>query len=200
MNGNPPGILKGTRPAPGPDGKPKGSTYFPGRSVGIFPIKQNQIRKLNQAEGITFTSWIKPKRFASGIIIRFGLDFGLKRGHLYASFRPLPNVRYSRPPQVASRISIPHNKWSYVAVTYSKKKKTATLYQNSKPIARRVKLPVLLGGYKKVNIGKGFRGSISCVQMYRYDLTSRQLKKKKKRCFRGRKLCFFYYYLLTKSL
>ena len=187
LNGNPPGSLPRTRPGPGPAGRPKGATVFPGRTIGSFPIKRKLTRELFKADGITYIAWIRPQR-ASGVIFSFGVTFGLSRRRLYASFRPLVRIRLVRTPAVISRITVPRNRWSYVAVSYNQKTRRAKLYLNSRRIAsKKMRYRMTLSGNKKAHMGKGYRGSIACMQIYRSALSPKQIVHRSKRCFRGRK-------------
>ena len=88
LNGNPPGSLPRTRPGPGPAGRPKGATVFPGRTIGSFPIKRKLTRELFKADGMTYIAWIRPQR-ASGRHLQFRGDF---RSQQTSSLRFIPST------------------------------------------------------------------------------------------------------------
>lgn len=178
---NPTGRLYGVRPDRGPNGRPGGSTRFPGRpgSKAILPNKGG----LDPRDSITIIAWVKPSK--PGSILEY-IPRGVKlsmptRRVLQVTFRRR-NGKPTKP--VISRQRLKPNRWNYVAATYDQRRNQATLWLDSRPItSRNIGWIRLKTNTRKIRIGgRNFRGSISCVQIYSQALDGEQIKAVKDIC------------------
>lgn len=184
---NSPGILYNIRPAPGPNGKPGGALKFPRSRTGYIEFPNNG--KLDTKNSITITAWVKPD--GPGKIIEYkprGVTFGIRsRDVLYARLirrngRPTKTVQ-------TRRRGIALRKWNYIALTYDQRSGIATIWRNSRPSAFQklgwirlaTKNPLRVGGASRGR--RPFRGSITCLQVYKDALTGPQIKSVQNICF-----------------
>lgn len=142
--------------------------------------------KHNIKEGITYLAWIKPsKTFAP--IFKFSVYFGIDRsGRLEAVFMPLS----SRGRKLVSPRPVKMNRWLFVGVSFVRRTRVASLYINNKLVkTKRFSKPVKLASFRPGVLGvygrKTYRGKISCLQLYNVGLSSRQVARRRKRCFKG---------------
>ena len=134
-------------------------------------------------------AWVKPE--GPGKIIEFkprGVTFGIQlRDTLYARFvrrngRPTKTVK-------TRRRGIALKKWNYIAVTYDQRSGVGTIWRNSRPIAFQkigwirlaTKNPLRVGGAARGR--RPFRGSITCLQVYKDALSGPQIKNVQNVCF-----------------
>ena len=191
--GNPPGVLGYVRPATGPDGKPDTSFKFYGRrnSYIRFPNRG----RLDAKHSVTLIAWVYPD--GVGPIFRYGVDFSVcrARGLCLRLFpRGATNIRI-RP--LRTRRVIRYRKWQYVGATYQRRTGETMIYVDGRLVARqrlrRVSLATNTAAVMGVGGGRYFRGRISCMQVYGRALTSRQIIRRKRRCFKGVIwLCFLF--------
>lgn len=184
--GNPPGVLGYVRPAVGPDGKPDTSFKFYGQrnSYIRFPNRG----RLDAKHSVTLIAWVYPD--GVGSIFRYGVDFSVCRARglcLRLFRRGATNVRI-RP--LRTRRVIRYRKWQYVGATYQQRTGEAMIYVDGRLVARqrlkRVPLATNIAAVMGVGGGRYFRGRISCMQVYGRALTSRQIFRRKRRCFKGK--------------
>lgn len=186
---NPAGRPYNVRQAPGPDGWPRGSYYFPGRPNSYIYFPNNG--GIDARKSITVIGWVYPEK--SGPIFHYNpRSWGVHIWYL------APNKLFARFQRRSGRTS-PHilshrlnrKKWSYFGATYDHKTGLATLWVNGQPVAQRnigvIRLatnhPAVMG--KKTGDRRYFRGRISCVQVYDVALTGPQIRKLKKICIKG---------------
>ena len=189
MFGNPPGRLLNVRPAPGPDGKPRGSYRFFGRSNSYIEFPNRG--KIDTKRSLTLLAWIYHEGSAGPIFNYkpngWGVHFWMTSSRtLYVNFRPR---RLTSAKSLSSRAVKPM-RWQFVGATYDGKTGIAKLFVNSRFTAStyigRFRLatnyPARMGA--RIGHGKYFRGRISCMQIYDRPLEARQILRRKKRCFR----------------
>lgn len=185
---NSPGILYSVRPAPGPNGQPGGAIKFPKLRTGYVEFPNNG--KLDTKNSITVIVWVKPD--GPGKIIEYkprGVTFGIRSPDiLYARFirrngRPTKTVK-------TRRRGVTLRQWNYIAITYDQRSGMGTIWRNSRPIAFQKLGWIRLATKKPLRVGgairgrRPFRGSITCLQVYRDALTGPQIKNVQNVCFR----------------
>lgn len=175
------------RPADGPDRRPFGSYELNGRPDSYIKIRN--LGRLDIMKSITISMWIYPK--APGPIFHY--DPKGDGVNIWFVSPDIVMVRYvtrspRRPlPYLAGKIK--KWKWNYISTTYNKKTGTAALYINRKLVSKRrigkvdlaTNYPVIIGA--KSGNTKRYRGRISCLQLYNYALTHRQVYEVRKKCF-----------------
>ena len=187
---NAPGRLSYVRTAPGPDGTRDGSYQFYGRSNSyvLFPNRGG----LDTKRSITLLAWILHQGRAGPIFNYMPNGWGV---HFWMISPRTLFVRFTRrrgrrfTPAVISR-SVRPGRWQFVGATYNGRTGQAKLFVNGRFTARkyigRIRLatnyPVRMGA--RIGDGRYFRGRISCMQVYKGALSSRQIISKKRRCFR----------------
>ena len=187
---NPSARFKGTVFDDGPDGRKQGSTKLSGNGNSYVLIPNTG--KLDPRYTITVLIWVYPVR-STGIVLTYNpsrTGFQLR----IISPRKLLLEMVERTRRTTIRVSTPRpvierKIWNYIGVTYSKKSKTVTFWVNAKAIATTVIGKVELDTRRSIRLG-GYRGSrdffkglLSCLQVYSFELTSRQIEEAKKMCF-----------------
>ena len=184
---NSPGILYNVRSAPGPNGKRGGSLKFPRLRTGYIEFPNSG--KLDTKNSITVIAWVKPE--GPGTIIQYkprGVTFGIRsRDTLYARF----TRRNGRPTKTVKtrRRAITLRRWNYIAITYDQRSGVGTIWRNSRPIAIQKLGWIRLATNKPLRVGgaprgrRPFRGSITCLQVYKDALSGPQIKNVQNVCF-----------------
>lgn len=189
INRNRAARLVNVKPAPGPDGLPLGSYYLQGiaNSYILFPNKGC----LDTKNSLTIVVWVYPE--GSGPIFHYfprgwGVHLWMKNPRtLLVKFVP----RSLQTISVVTSRRIKPKTWNYIAATYDYVTGLATLWNDAIPISQRnigkiqlaTNYPAISG--KKPRDRRIFRGRIACLQIYDRALTGRQLRRIKKKCFRG---------------
>lgn len=203
---NPPGIPSDVRPAPGPDGRPDGATLFTGSSNSFIEFPNNG--KLDTRRSMTILAWIYHNGRSGPIFNYDRRDFGV---HLWMVGPRVLFVRFvkrsrRRTSSVATYSKKPrYRAWNYIGATYDYNTGVATLWLNSRPVARQsigrfdlaTNYPIRMGA--RIGDRRAFRGKISCVQVYSVALTAKQIRGARKRCFKKSKfynLCCYFIFLL----
>lgn len=203
---NPPGIPSNVRPAPGPDGRPDGATLFTGSSNSFIEFPNNG--KLDTRRSMTILAWIYHNGRSGPIFNYDRRDFGV---HLWMVGPRVLFVRFvkrsrRRTSSVATYSRKPrYRAWNYIGATYDYNTGVATLWLNSRPVARQsigrfdlaTNYPIRMGA--RIGDRRAFRGKISCVQVYSVALTAKQIRGARKRCFKKSKfynLCCYFIFLL----
>ena len=188
--GNPPGILRNVRSAPGPDKKPYGSYQFFGRSNSYIEFPNRG--KIDTKRSITLLAWIYHEGRGGPIFNYMPNGWGV---HFWMISPRTLFVRFTRrrgrhfTKAVMSRRVVPR-RWQFVGATYNQRTGRAKLFVNrifttSKYIGRirlATNYPARMGS--RVGDRRYFRGRISCMQVYDKALTTRQILRRKRRCFR----------------
>lgn len=196
---NPPGIPSHVRPAPGPDGNPKGSTQFFGSSNSYIEFPNNG--KLDTRRSITILAWIYHNGRSGPIFNYDRRGFGV---HLWMVGPRVLFVRFvkrsrGRTSSVATYSTKPrYRAWNYIGATYDYNTGVATLWLDSKPVARQsigrfelaTNYPIRMGA--RIGDKRAFRGRISCLQVYSIALNAKQIRGARKRCFKKCKFLYFF--------
>ena len=188
--GNPPGITRNVRLAPGPDRKPLGSYQFYGRSNSYIQFPNRG--KIDTKRSITLLAWIYHQGRAGPIFNYmpngWGVHFWMTSPRtLFARFTRRGGRRFTN--AVVSRRVTPR-RWQFVGATYNGRTGRAKLFVNrrftSSKYIGRIKLATNYPARMGARIGdrRYFRGRISCMQVYDKALTARQILRRKRRCFR----------------
>ena len=144
----------------------------------------NRKRALDTKKALSYLVWIYPTG-RPGVIVSHGITVAIDRyGRLTLRFTPRFRRIYLRPITTGRRL--PRRRWAYVAVTYTKRTGITKLYLNNRVILRRSFRAYTLNTLGSPRVG-GFSGRIACLQFYRVALNARQIARRRKRCFRGRK-------------
>ena len=188
--GNPPGILRNVRLAPGPDGKPLGSYRFSGRSNSYIEFPNRG--KIDTKRSITLLAWIYHEGRAGPIFNYkrdgWGVHFWMISPRtLFARFTKRRGRRFTK--AVLSRRVKPRE-WQYVGATYNGRTGRAKLFVNRRFTASKyiglirlaTNYPARMGA--RIGDRRYFRGRISCMQVYNTALTMRQIMRRRRRCFR----------------
>ena len=196
------GILGYVRPAPGPDGTRDGSYRFYGRSNSYieFPNRGG----LDTKRSITLLAWIYHEGSAGPIFNYMPNGWGchfwmISPRTLFARFTRRRGRRFTQ--AVKSRAVRPR-KWQFVGATYNYRTGVASLFLNSRFVARRrigrirlaTNYPVRMGA--RIGDRRYFTGRISCMQVYNGALSRSQIISKKQRCFRSKLRFNSYIFLL----
>lgn len=187
LNRNPPAIMNLVRPNFGPDGRRYGSFELEGNPASSIRIRN--LGRLDVMKSMTISIWIYPKGpgpilhydpTGDGVSIWFVAPHILKVQYVTRSTRrPLPYL--------AGKIK--RWRWNYISTTYDKKSGVAALYINRRLVSKRkigradmaTNYPVIIGS--KPGSKDSYRGRISCLQLYDYALTHREVYSVRKRCF-----------------
>lgn len=188
--GNPPGIIGDARLAPGPDGKPLGSYQFVGRSSSYIEFPNRG--KIDTKRSITLLAWIYHQGRAGPIFNYkrngWGVHFWMISPRtLFVRFTRRRRRRFTK--AVLSRKVVPQ-RWQFVGAMYNGRTGRAELFVNKRFTASkyigRIRLATNYPARMGARIGdrRYFRGRISCMQVYDRALTTRQILRRKRRCFR----------------
>lgn len=188
--GNPPGITRNVRLAPGPDGKPVGAYRFYGRSSSYIEFPNRG--KIDTKHSITLLAWIYHEGSAGPIFNYMPNGWGvhfwmISPRTLFARFTRRRGRRFTK--AVVSRKVTPR-RWQFVGATYDGRTGRAKLFVNGRFTTRRnvgrirlaTNYPVRMGA--RIGDRRYFRGRISCMQVYDRALTARRILRRKRRCFR----------------
>ena len=187
-NKAPTAVLRNTRPAPGPDGRPNAATMLMGEPNSYIQIPNNG--KLKPRTAITVATWLFHSGRAGTIFsyLRGGIQFLLEsRRRLTAKFSIVPGRRVG--PKIVTR-KIKYKAWSFVAVTYDRTSGIAKLFVNGRTAARKRVGKVLVASAFPVMIGvtpgdaRYLRGRVACMQIYSVALNYVQMRRAMKRCIR----------------
>ena len=198
---NLPGKPSNVRPAPGPDGRPGGSTLFFGSSNSYIEFPNNG--KLDTRRSMTILAWIYHSGRSGPIFNYNRRGFGV---HLWMVGPRVLFVRFvkrsrGRTSSVATYSKKPrYRAWNYIGATYDYNTGVATLWLNSKPVARQsigrfdlaTNYPIRMGA--RIGDRRAFRGKISCLQVYSIALNAKQIRAARKRCFKKRKFHVFVFW------
>ena len=187
---NPKGKLGYVRSAPGPDTYPGGSYQFFGRRDSYIEFPNRG--KLDTRRSITIIAWIYHEGRAGPIFNYMPNGWGvhfwmISPTTLFVRFTRRRGRRFTK--AVISRRVVPR-RWQFVGATYNQRTGRAKLFVNRRFTANtyigRIRLatnyPVRMGA--RVGDRRYFRGRISCMQVYDQALTTRQILRRKTRCFR----------------
>lgn len=191
---NKPGKPSNVRLAPGPDGRAGGSTLFIGSSNSYIEFPNNG--KLDTRRSMTILAWIYHNGRSGPIFNYDRRGFGV---HLWMVGPRVLFVRFvkrsrGRTSSVATYTKKPrYRAWNYIGATYDYNTGVATLWLNSKPVAKQsigrfelaTNYPIRMGA--RIGDKRAFRGKISCVQVYSIALNEKQIRGAQKRCFKKRK-------------
>lgn len=191
---NPPGVPSNVSPAPGPDGRPRGSTLFIGSSNSYIEFPNDG--KLDTRRSMTILAWIYHNGRSGPIFNYDRRGFGV---HLWMVGPRVLFVRFvrrsrGRTSSVATYSKKPrYRAWNYIGATYDYTTGVARLWLDSKPVARQsigrfdlaTNYPVRMGA--RIGDRRAFRGKISCLQVYSIALNEKQIRAARKRCFKKRK-------------
>lgn len=188
---NQPARSRGVRFAPGPDGFPRGSFYFPGGSGSYTYFPNNG--GIDTRNSITLLVWVYPER--GGPIFNYkprgsGVSLWVIRQRtLYVRF-----VRRSGKGAFVLRTrGLRPRKWNYVGASYDSNSGLATLWRESTPIAQRnigrglrlaTNYPAIMGS--RPGSRTYFRGRIACMQVFDEAVNGPQMRKRRNVCFRGK--------------
>ena len=188
--GNPSGIPRNVRFAPGPDRTRRGSYQFLGRPDSFIEFPNNG--RLDTRRSITLLAWIYHEGRAGPIFNYkpngWGVHFWMiSPSTLFVRFTRRKQLRFTK--HLVSRRVRPRQ-WQYVGATYNQNTGVARLFVNKRFVARRkigrirlaTNYPARMGS--RVGDRRYFRGRISCMQVYDQALSARQIILGKKRCFR----------------
>ena len=202
---NPPARLVGVTLTRGPDNHPRGAYYFSGKGSYVL-IPNNGC--LDTRYSITIIAWVYPEK--PGPILHFnpkgwGVHLWMtKVNELFVRFVP----RSGRQVKPVSSRKIKPRAWNFIAATYDQRTGLATLWRNGLPIVQRMigrfapgiatNYPAVIG--RKPGDRREFRGRISCLQVYNFALTGRQIQSKMRRCFQpGKKTRAFSSFCVKKK-
>lgn len=175
---NVPGQSSNVRYAPGPYGQSYKSTEFIGNRNSYIRFPNNG--KLSVKHSITLLTWVYPIK--PGPIFEYlrGVKFWCFRSDsLYVHFAR----RDRRRTRVLRKRRLRPYRWNYVGATYDQRTGIATLWLNSSPILSvNIGKGITLATTKDAYMGTGFRGRISCMQIYSSALTGPQISKLKNLC------------------
>ena len=189
---NPPAILRGVRLANGPDKLSGGAYEFTGRPNSF--IKIPNAGRMDTRKAMTILIWVFPKsrigpivQFASqGFAVRLWM---MRRNMVFVEF--VTRQSRKKKPYLASIDGVLPWKWNLFGMSYDKTTGTATLFVNSKPVVRKKIGSFDLSTNHDVYLGarpgdkQYFRGRVSCLQFFDKALSSYQVTKMKKKCFRA---------------
>ena len=189
-NGNPPGRRVYVRFTPGPDGVRGTATSFYGRANSYIEFPNRG--RLDTRRSITLIAWIRHLGRAGPIFNYmpngWGVHFWMINPRtLFARFTRRRGRRFT--PAVSSR-TVRYRAWNYVGCTYDYRTGIARLFVGNRFVASRrigrirlaTNYPVRMGA--RIGDGRYFRGSISCMQVYKKALTAGQILARRKRCFK----------------
>lgn len=135
---NPRAKLRNVRPVTGPDGLPSGAIELTGRRNSYVTFSNHG--KLDTANEITITVWVKPKK--SGPIFHYkpqtwgGVHVwvvgrpGRRKWFVRFSSRSGKKVRAVRSSQIKM------GRWNFLALTYDKIKGLGSIWRNGFPVAQ----------------------------------------------------------------
>ena len=189
---NPPAILSNVRLADGPDKQKRSAYEFTGRPDSY--IKIPNAGRMDTRKAMTILIWALPKnrmgplvQFArKGFAVRLWM---MRRNMVFAEFVTRQTRR--KKPYLASIKGVSPWKWNHFGMTYDKATRTATLFVNSKPVVRKKIGAIDLSTNHNVYLGarpgdkQYFRGRVSCLQFFDRALSSQQVAKMEKYCFRA---------------
>ena len=196
VNGNPPGRRVNVRYTRGPDGVRGTATTFYGRSNSYIQFPNRG--RLDTRLSITLLAWINHLGSAGPIFNYLPNGWGvhfwmISPSTLFARFTRRRGRRFTH--AVSSRTVRPRT-WQYVGATYDHRSGIARLFVNNRFVASRrighirlaTNYPVRMGA--RIGDGRYFRGSISCMQVYKKALTAGQILARRTRCFKRGMACF----------
>ena len=166
------------------------ATTFYGRSNSYIQFPNRG--RLDTRLSITLLAWIKHQG-RGGPIFNYmpngwGVHFWMVAPRtLFARFTRRRGRRFTR--AVSSR-TVRYRTWEYVGATYDYRSGIAKLFVRNRFVASRrigrirlaTNYPVRMGA--RVGDGRYFRGSISCMQVYKKALTAGQIIARRTRCFK----------------
>ena len=186
---NPPARFVDVYYSRGPDNHPQGALGFRTRNSHIL-IPNNGC--LDTRYSITILFWFFAE--ITGPLVHFnpngrGVDVGIDRQfRFYAHFLPRSG-KYV--PPVFKRIS--PRRWIFAGATYNHVTGIATVWINSIPVVQSnigrfrsglaTGYPIVIG--QKPGVTRRFRGKISCLQIFNYDMNGAKITSKMKWCFRS---------------
>ena len=187
---NPSGYLRSVRLSPGPDGRPRGSYYFYGRSTSYIQFPNRG--RLDTKRSITLLAWIYHQG-NSGPIFNYmpngcGVHFWMiSRRTLFARFTRRRGRRFTS--ALGSNRVVP-GRWQFVGATYNQRTGRAKLFVNNRFTTRKyvgrfrlaTNYPVRMGA--RIGDRRYFRGKISCMQVFDRALNRRQILRRKRTCLR----------------
>ena len=199
-NGNPPGRRSYVRNTRGPDGVPGTATLFYGRANSYIQFPNRG--RLDTRRSITLLAWIKHLGRAGPIFNYMPNGWGV---HFWMVTPRTLFVRFTRrrgrrfTPAVTSR-TVRYRTWEYVGAEYDYRTGIARLFVRNRFVASRrigrirlaTNYPVRMGA--RIRDKRYFRGSISCMQVYKKALTARQILTRRTRCFKRGMLFSFLRY------
>lgn len=171
--------------------------FFKGRSNSYVTLPNRG--PLDTKDSITLLAWINPLG-NSGPIANFhpngwGLHWWIiNNNRLFVRFVNRKKRRSTRP--LIYR-NLRRGKWTYVGASYNQKTGNAKLYVNSRKVAKsyigKIRLatnyPIRMGA--RINDKRYYKGRISCLQVFNYELSIKEIKKRKNICFKRGKNTFF---------
>ena len=189
---NLPGKLSNVTIAPGPDRQPDTALRFSGNPNSY--IQFPNFGRLDTRRSITCLAWVFNEG-RRGPIFQFN-PRGVGVGLLVIGKDRIKALIVSRTgskiiPIATRKKYLKPRTWTYVGFTYDYTTGIVALYVNSKPVVRRVigqmelltNKPARSGATKRGR--RFFRGRLSCIQVYSRALTVSEIRKVKKRCFKG---------------
>ena len=189
-NGNSPGRRVHVRSTRGPDGVRGTATTFYGRANSYIQFPNRG--RLDTRRSITLLAWINHQGRAGPIFNYmpngWGVHFWMVAPRtLFARFTRRRGRRFT--PAVSSR-TVRYRAWEYVGATYDYRTGIARLFVRNRFVTSRrigrVRLatnyPVRMGA--RIGDRRYFRGSISCMQVYKKALTAGQILARRTRCFK----------------
>ena len=189
-NGNSPGRRVHVRSTRGPDGVRGTATTFYGRANSYIQFPNRG--RLDTRRSITLLAWINHQGRAGPIFNYmpngWGVHFWMVAPRtLFARFTRRRGRRFT--PAVSSR-TVRYRAWEYVGATYDYRTGIARLFVRNRFVTSRRIGRVRLATYYPVRMGarigdrRYFRGSISCMQVYKKALTAGQILARRTRCFK----------------
>lgn len=189
-NGNPPGRRGYVRNTRGPDGVPGTATYFYGRANSYIQFPNRG--RLDTRRSITLLAWIKHLGRAGPIFNYmpngWGVHFWMVTPRtLFARFT---RRRGRRSTSALTSRTVRYRTWEYVGAEYDYGTGIARLFVRNRFVASRrigrirlaTNYPVRMGA--RIRDRRYFRGSISCLQVYKKALTAGQILARRTRCFK----------------
>lgn len=175
---NVPGQSSNVRYAPGPYGRSYKSTEFLGNRNSYIHFPNNG--KLSVKNSMTLLAWVYPMKPGPIFEYLHGVKFWcVDSDSLYAHFVR----RDRRRTRVLRKRRLRPYRWNYVGATYDQRTGIATLWLNSRPILSvNIGKGITLATTKDAYMGTGFRGRISCMQIYSSALTGPQISKLRNLC------------------
>lgn len=175
--------LIGVRFVRGPDGTPDGAVRLYGRRNSFIQFPNRG--RLNPKYSMTILVWIYQNGRAAGPIFSYYKGTNIRvvsSRKLQVRFMPLRRRLMPK----ALKGNIKPRKWQYVGATYDGRTGVAKLFLNGKQIDRQKIGRFLLATQNSARLAIRGGGKVSCLQFYGRALTSREIAKRAKRCFRSK--------------